>query len=427
METVVDERGGLAGGASARHPETRTPGWVQRHRPLLDAAAIAALSVLAAAVGLGSIWDVLTVLPEPVSPWWGVLLAVPAVVCVALKRRYPRTGLAITSVVALIALFTVGGLGTIIALLDLLWTVTLRAAPAGRRRILVACAVATAAITAITLAVTTDVRIAVLVGLQLGALLGTDYWWATAVAQANELAELHRREAREVVRVAERDREQALQRERDGMARELHDLVAGHVAAMAIRAEAALSSERDAERDRAALRAVRDSSLEAHQALRSMIAVLRAGGGELVVPPRLDRVAGFVEDARHAGLEVVLETDLEERPTPGLPDTVEQLAARVVQEALANAVRHAAGGRARISLAVDGGALVVRIDSWDGRPLARPELPGNGSGLAMLAERVRAIGGRFDAGPGTGSAAAPRVGGWTVRAELPLVATGAAA
>lgn len=423
METVVDERTGLAGGASARHPGARTPGWVQRHRPLLDAAAIAALSVLAAAVGLGAIWDVLTVLPEPVSPWWGVLLAAPAVVCVALKRRYPRTGLAITSALALIALFTVGGLGTIIALLDLLWTVTLRAAPAGRRRILVACAVATAAITGITLAVTADVRIAVLVGLQLGALLGTDYWWATAVAQANELAELHRREAREVVRVAERDREQALQRERDGMARELHDLVAGHVAAMAIRAEAALSSDRDAERDRAALGAVRDSSLEAHQALRSMIAVLRAGGGELVVPPRLDRVPGFVEDARHAGLEV----DLEERPTPVLPDAVEQLAARVVQEALANAVRHAAGGRASISLAVDGGVLVVRIDSWDGRPLARPELPGNGSGLAMLAERVRAIGGRFDAGPGTGSAAASRVGGWTVRAELPLVTTTGAA
>ncbi|MCD2441854.1 histidine kinase [Agromyces sp. SYSU K20354] len=390
------------------HELSAPRGWVQRHRPLLDAAGIAAVSVVAAAAGLGEIWDVLSMLPEPVSPWWGVVIAVPGIVCVALKRRYPRTGLAIVTVLSVIALFTVGGLGTLVAFLDLLWTVTFRATPAGRRRILAACIAGTAAITSLSLVLTGDVRIAVLIGLQLGALLGTDYWWATAVAQANELAELHRREAREVVRLAERDRDAALQRERDGMARELHDLVAGHVSAMAIRAEAALSSGRDAAADGAALRAVRDSSLEAHHALRSMITVLRAGGGELVVPPRLDRVPGYVDEARRAGLAVRFDGP----PQAAVPAAVEQLAARVVQESLANCVRHAAGGQVAIEIEVDARALVVRVDSRDGRPLDRPSLPGNGSGLAMLGERVRALGGRFDAGPaGTG---------WSVQASLPV-------
>ncbi|MFB9644136.1 sensor histidine kinase [Agromyces lapidis] len=388
--------------------ESARPGWVQRHRPLLDAAGVAAVSAIAAAAGLGEIWDVLSVLPESVSPWWGFVIAVPAIVCVALKRRYPRTGLAVTTVLAVVALFTVGGIGTMVAFLDLLWTVTLGSTPVGRRRILAGCAAATAAILAMTLVVTGDVRIAVLIGLQLGALLGADYWWATAVAQANELAELHRREAREVVRLAERERDAALQRERDGMARELHDLVAGHVSAMAIRAEAALSNERDPAADGAALRAVRDSSLEAHEALRSMIRVLRAGGGELVVPPRLDRVPAYIDEARRTGLEVSFGGP----PAATVPAAVEQLAASVVQESLANCVRHAAGGRVAIDIALDEDALIVRVDSRDGRRLDRPELPGNGSGLTMLAERVRALGGRFDAGP---------VGaGWSVRASLPV-------
>ncbi|MFE6966015.1 sensor histidine kinase [Agromyces sp. NPDC057679] len=383
-------------------------GWVQRHRPFLDAAGVAAVSAISAAAGLGEIWDVLSVLPEPVSPWWGVVIAMPAIVCVALKRRYPRIGLAVTTVLAVAALFTVGGIGTLVALLDLLWTVTLGASPGGRRRILAGCAAATAAVFALTVALTGELRIAVLIGLQLGALLGADYWWATAVAQANELAELHRREAREVVRLAERDRDAALQRERDGMARELHDLVAGHVSAMAIRAEAALSNGRDPVADEAALRAVRDSSLEAHEALRSMIRVLRAGGGELVVPPRLDRVPGYVDEARRAGLEV----SFAGTPAAPVPVVVEQLATSVVQESLANCVRHAAGGRVVIEIGLDDETLVVRVDSRDGRPLERPELPGNGSGLVMLGERVRALGGRFDAGP---------VGaGWSVRASLPV-------
>ncbi|MCM3658541.1 histidine kinase [Agromyces mediolanus] len=382
--------------------------WVRRHRPLVDALGIAAISVLAAALGLNQVWDALSVLPEPVSPWWGVVVSIPAFVAVALKRRMPRTGLAVAATISAVSLFTVGGLGALLALLDLLWLVTLIATPAARRRILIGCGAVTAAFTGLTLAATGDVRIAVLVGLQLGALLGTDYWWATAVAQANELAELHRREAAELVRHAEHDRDAALQHERDAMARELHDLVAGHVSAMAIRAEAALSGPSDPGGDRAALRAVRDSSLEAHEALRSMITVLRAGGGELVVPPRLDRVADYIAEARRAGLEV----SFDGAAAKELPAPVEQVAARVVQEGLANCVRHAAGGRVAVSIEADEGGLLVRVDSRDGRPLERPSLPGNGSGLAMLAERVRALGGRFDAGP---------VGaGWSVRAALPL-------
>src|SRR5690606_22228085 len=93
-------------------------------------------------------------------------------------------------------------------------------------------------------------------------------------------------------------------RERESMARELHDAVAGHVMAMAIRAEAALSSAPDEQRDRAALQAVRDAGMDAHAALRSMITVLRSGDGELQPAPRLEDLDGIVSDARRAGLRV---------------------------------------------------------------------------------------------------------------------------
>ncbi len=55
--------------------------------------------------------------------------------------------------------------------------------------------------------------------MQFGAIFGTDYWWAVAVSQAHELAELHRQRAEDAAATAARDRVQAVQRERETMAR----------------------------------------------------------------------------------------------------------------------------------------------------------------------------------------------------------------
>jgi signal transduction histidine kinase len=394
--------------ATVRRAGPSVVAWVRAHRPLADALGFATLAVVLAALGLVGLWTVFSVLPQPVSPWWSLALALPACALVLLRPRAPFALLAASLALLAIDLLTVGSIVTLVVVLDLLYAATLAAGPAGRRRILAGIAVAVIGVGVGAFAAADDIRIAVLVALQLGALAGMDYWYATSVAQAHELVALHRARAEDAERLAERDRAEAVQREREQMARELHDLVAGHVAAIAIRAEAALSLDAAPGRDREALRAVRDSSLEAHQALRSMIAVLRTGDAAVAAPGR-DALPGLVDDARRHGLHVRLDDSLPR----GIPSPVDQAVIRIVQESLANCVRHAAGAEVDVVLdSVDGGDVRVRVDSRGGSALTRPPIRGNGWGLELLRERARALGGQLEAGPTDA--------GWSVRATIPV-------
>ena len=82
-----------------------------------------------------------------------------------------------------------------------------------------------------------------------------------------------------------------------------------------------------------------------------------------------------------------------------------------MREALANGARHAVGAEMRVRLSNGADRLLIRIDSHGGRGASGPALAGSGTGLAVLAECVRALGGEFSAGP--------EGDGWSVRAELP--------
>ncbi|MFT4214198.1 MAG: sensor histidine kinase, partial [Microbacterium sp.] len=155
--------------------------------------------------------------------------------------------------------------------------------------------------------------------------------------------------------------------------------------------------------ERRALRAIRGTSLRAHETLREMVAVLRSDGA-VPVPVRAG-VAALVEQARSWGLDVSLDDMLAE----ALSGAVDQAARRVVQEALANASRHAPGATVRVSLAEDAGGVRVAVLSTGGR--GATALAGSGWGLRLLRERVETIGGGFAAGPVDG--------GWLVEAVLP--------
>jgi signal transduction histidine kinase len=195
------------------------------------------------------------------------------------------------------------------------------------------------------------------------------------------------------------------------MARDLHDAVAGNVSAVALHAEAALARPpvAGAERERAALEAVRAAGLASLEEMRAMILLLRAGSGPVAAAPRLDRLGALVAGARSAGLEVSLDAG----ELPPLPAAVEQAAYRVLQEALTNAVKHAPGGRAEVSAGVAGGRLLLRVDSADGRP--GNAAPGAGLGLLTMRERAESLGGRFAAGWADGARSR-----WSVAAELPV-------
>lgn len=382
-------------------------GWVRAHRSLVEALAYAALAVLACVLGLVGLWSLFLLLPEPVSSWWSLAIGLPACVLVAFRRRAPIPLLGVALALFVVDLLTVGGVVTLIVVLDLLYAATLAASAATRRRILIGIAIAVGATTVAALVRSDDPRVGILIGLQLGALAGMDYWYATAVAQANELVRLHRARAEDAERRAALERAEAVRSEREQMARELHDLVAGDVSAIAIRAEAALSIDNSPDADRAALRAVRESSLQAHQALRSMISVLRAGDGE-VAARRRGSLPELVADAQRHGLTVTLDDAL----PPRIPSPVDHAVTRIVQEALSNCVRHAAGARVDVRLDADGDEVRVQVDSRGGAPVSAAPVRGNGWGLDLLRERSRALGGTFDAGPVDD--------GWSVRARIPV-------
>lgn len=234
-------------------------------------------------------------------------------------------------------------------------------------------------------------------------------------------AELERQRAVQVTRMAELDRANAIAAERARMARELHDVVANHLSAVALQSTAALAlREFDPERVRGVLRTVRDNSVRGLAEMRRMIEVLRAGEQY-----EAERVALCLRDvgqlaatARDAGLDVVL-SGVEEAGE--LPARVDAAAYRTVQECMTNALRYASPPRLRVTVrrtadAEDAGEwLVIEAEN----PVAEPAEPsrtgawGSGTGLAGMRERTVLLGGRFRAGlNGDGQ--------WRVRVELPI-------
>ncbi|MEH1169645.1 histidine kinase [Micromonospora sp. CPCC 205539] len=240
-----------------------------------------------------------------------------------------------------------------------------------------------------------------------------------SVRQYRDQAAAERARAEQTARLVELDRWQAVSAERARMARELHDVVANHLSAVAIHATAALSvSGLNRAQVESALRVIRESSVQGLAEMRQMIELLRepgAGdgrqptvdGGALpdAVTARLAEVDRLVELIRAAGLAVRVRTD----GTPGpLPVGVDLAAYRIVQESLTNALKHGAG-EAELTIAYRPAEVVVTVRN----PVRRggPGLAGAGAGLIGMRERATLLDGRFTAGPQDGH--------WRVRATLP--------
>ncbi|ALJ21053.1 sensor histidine kinase [Microbacterium sp. No. 7] len=393
--------------------ETAARRWLGLPRPVIDALAFSVLAVIAARAGLTGLFGFAQLLP-PVSPWWTLVTALPAASLALWKHRAPGAALGAATVLTIADLLTVGGLIPLFVLVDALYAAAVTVSPTARRRLLGALVLAVAALTLFALARTGDPRAMIMVAVQTGGILGMAYWFGTSVAQSRmlmdqsqELAELHRAAAENAARLAEQNRAEAVREEREQMARELHDVVAGHVAAVAIRSEATLAAPGADSPERHALRAIRDTSLHAHETLREMVAVLRSDH-DTAAPARPD-VPALAAQARAWGLDVVLDDRLT-APAAGAAD---QAVRRIVQEALANASRHAPGSAVRVGLSEEPGGIGVRILSTGGRRQAG--LSGSGWGLHLLHERVAALGGSLEAGAAED--------GWLVNAVVPRAAS----
>ena len=217
-------------------------------------------------------------------------------------------------------------------------------------------------------------------------------------------------------RAREGEAQAAVQEERARIARELHDVVAHDVSVMVVQAAAAKRIvEREPDRAEEAIVSIEGTGREALAEMRRLLGVLRRGEEDLALAPQpsLTRVDALLARTRAAGLDVALERSGDDAP---LPAGVDLAAYRVVQEALANVVRHAGAEHATVRLTYDPRAVVVEVVD-DGRGAANGGGKA-GHGLIGLRERVDLYGGDFEAGPRA-------EGGFGVRARLPVAGVAA--
>jgi len=210
--------------------------------------------------------------------------------------------------------------------------------------------------------------------------------------------------------------EQAREAERLRIAREMHDVLAHRVSLLTLHA-GALEFRPDAPPDEVAEAAgvIRATAHAALEELRDIIGVLREGpieGTPEPPQPTFAQVPSLIDESRAAGMDVRARLD-----APEVPDALGRTVYRIVQEGLTNARKHARGAAVDVTIVARDERLVVEVLSR--RPVAvaaraaAEPLPGAGTGLVGLAERVTLAGGELEHGPDA-------AGDFVLRATLPL-------
>ncbi|ATW48110.1 two-component sensor histidine kinase [Streptomyces peucetius subsp. caesius ATCC 27952] len=223
---------------------------------------------------------------------------------------------------------------------------------------------------------------------------------------------------RERAERAERTREEEAGRrvaeERLRIARDLHDVVAHHIALVNVQAGvAAHVMDKRPDQAKEALAHVREASRSALNELRATVGLLRQSGdpeAPTEPAPGLAVLDELVTTFRQAGLPVeVARADDGEVP----PAAVDLAAYRIIQEALTNVQKHAGpDAKAEVSVVRVGSRLEITVIDNGPEEAESPD-DGGGHGLLGMRERVTALGGTLTAGPRYG-------GGFRVQAILPL-------
>ncbi|MBT3153337.1 two-component sensor histidine kinase [Streptomyces sp. CHD11] len=342
---------------------------------------------------------------------WPLLVPLAVIAgCELLRRTAPRTALAVGTLALIADTMTRGSIATIVMYTDLMYAAVLYGTPATARRLPWVTGMLTVAATLVPYAVW-RVPEALLTGLVVGAVTFAPASTGLIVRSHRDAADSARLRAGQTALLAEMDRTQAVVAERARMARELHDMVANHLSAIAIHSTAALSLD-DPGTSREALGVIRENSVQGLSEMRRLIGILRDGEDdrEPAATPTLDSLGTLVEGARANGLDITLDAVHGEVPAP-----VELAAYRIVQESLTNALKHAAPGTVTVRLRRPADRLDIRVSSpYGGRDA--PRAPGSGAGLIGMRERAALLDGTFEAGPEH----RPEGTSWVVRATLPV-------
>jgi len=396
----------------AMRPIFMVPGFVVRrpdHGPESSVASQAASPSATDAAVAAIRRDAPHLLPSPQA----YLLVAAAFLPLALRRRFPLSVLAVTSLAAAAYQYAANPPSIVfLAPLIALYTVgTLR----DRRTLAIASVLGAAAQMVVALPAWGDttfwaeaVRIVSMFGV------------AAALGDATRNRRAYVAEVEQRALDAERTRDEVAARrvdeERLRIARELHDVTAHSLSIIAVQSGAATHViDSDPAEARRALEAIRRTSKEALDELRSMLGVLRSAddtGAPLAPTPGLARLSELLAPLAEAGVsaELVVDGDISD-----VPAVVDSSAYRIVQESLTNVVRHAGPCSVVVTLRRDDDELVVSVTDTGRGPSESGT--GQGHGLVGMRERATALGGSFEAGPGAD-------GGFTVIARLPVAARG---
>ncbi|WP_046727389.1 sensor histidine kinase [Streptomyces humi] len=352
-------------------------------------------------------WGVRT--PDPLS----LVLMTLAAAALVFRRHAPKTVLAVTGAASVVECVTGDprapvAMAAVVALFTVAATTDRRTTL--RAGLLTMIVLTTAAMAAGPLPWYAQENLAIFAWTGIGATAGDAVRSRRAVVQA----------IRERAERAERTREEEARRrvaeERLRIARDLHDVVAHHIALVNVQAGvAAHVMDKRPDQAKEALAHVREASRSALNELRATVGLLRQSGdpeAPTEPAPGLHALEELADTFRNAGLQVEVA-----RADQGstVPAAVDLAAYRIVQEALTNVQKHAGpDARAEVSVVRVGPHIEVTVlddgSGEDGVPEA-----GGGHGLLGMRERVTALRGTLTTGPRYG-------GGFRVHAILPVKA-----
>ncbi|MEU9475117.1 histidine kinase [Streptomyces sp. NPDC048191] len=353
----------------------------------------------------GVTWGIRT--PDPLS----LLLMLLAAATLVFRRRAPKAVLAVTGVLSVVECVTGDprapvAMSAVIALYTV--AATTDRTTTWRVGLLTMTVLTAAAMLGGPLPWYAQENLGVLAWTGIGATAGDAVRSRRAVVQA----------IRERAERAERTREEEARRrvaeERLRIARDLHDVVAHHIALVNVQAGvAAHVMDKRPDQAKEALAHVREASRSALDELRATVGLLRQSGdpeAPTEPAPGLSRLEELAGTFRNAGLPVQVA-----RADQGtdLPAAVDLAAYRIVQEALTNVRKHAGPeAKAEVSVVRVGPNIEVTVLD-DGAGAAGVPGAGGGHGLLGMRERVTALRGTLTTGPRYG-------GGFRVHAILPL-------
>jgi signal transduction histidine kinase len=202
--------------------------------------------------------------------------------------------------------------------------------------------------------------------------------------------------------------------ERMRIARELHDVIAHHLALANAQAGTVIHLiGNEPGKARAMAGDLGGTIVAALEELKATVGLLRQAGdpdSPLEPAPGLAHLPGLAGSFRSAGLAVTITTEGEPRPLSAGTDLA---AYRIIQEALTNVTKHAAASHAQVRLAYTGDRLSITVTNDSGDPAPAAVAPSPGYGLIGMRERALSAGGRLRAGHRP-------AGGFEVVTELPL-------